>query len=134
MMPGMETAIEFEEAFEHPPLAKPTSSSAKRTGARRSRWKSRKTRSIFNFDKDKFERCKKEEVIHKIFEDLTVGELRKGFEMVKTEWYDKEEDEVEDLDHLDLWKKMKRMIQQRCLVYPLLLPIDPVLRCRTISS
>ena len=75
MIQGMATAREFEEAFEHTPLAKSTSSSAKRTGARRSRWKSRKTRSRFNFEKGKSERCGKEEVIHKSFEDLTVGEL-----------------------------------------------------------
>jgi len=83
MMPGLESTINIDDAFEHTPLAKPRSSatSRRKMGTRKQRWKNSSTRAKLNFTTGDFTKFKNNS--QKDFEALTVGELRESFEKLK---------------------------------------------------
>ena len=88
MMPGAKVTINSQEVFEHPSVAKPSSSvsvsivghsepgTAPKSRSRRKQWKSRRTRAKYNFSTKQFERCVQGDGVE--FEDLTINELRLG--------------------------------------------------------
>ena len=82
MMPGTEIAISNQDALEQTPEAKPSSSAVKKT-TRGSRWKSKKTRSKLEFKTGKFMPCAPSMTAEKEFEDMTVSELRCGYNCFK---------------------------------------------------
>ena len=81
MKPGTETTVNVDDAFEQAPVAKPTSVRQRKGGTRKQRWKSRSTRAKLSFatgDFIKFHGAKE-----RVFDEMTVGELRHGFEELR---------------------------------------------------